>query len=242
MGQLLSDARRNFERGYALIGENRRNEGLALFADARLKTQKVKLMFPMNQEAGILELRMDQVTDPEAFAASFQRRLNEAIAGVERRSAEAFADLQNLAEINPRYPGIADALWQAEILMGRRIAPPDPRILRRSDELTGAARAVVNANVRDQFEAALRQLNEALSLNPNNDEAMALKDLVQTRMGAGNAVLSSADEGEYQRAVRELQQGNTLTARSLVEQLLQNPRNRNSTRINELRRRIEAIL
>jgi tetratricopeptide (TPR) repeat protein len=242
MGQLLSEARGNFERGYALIRANRGSEGIALFNEARRKTRKVKLMFPMNREAGILELRMDQVTDPEAFAASFQRRLNEAVAGVERRSAESFADLQNLAELEPRYPGVARALWQAEIVMGRRIAPPDPAILRRSGELTLAARAIVDANDRDHFEAALRQLNEALSLNPNNDEAMTLKDRVQARMGTGNAVLSSADEGDYQRAVMELQRGNTLTALSLVERLLQNSQNRNSTRIIDLRRKIEAIL
>ncbi|MDR2375444.1 MAG: hypothetical protein LBD96_03290 [Treponema sp.] len=242
MGQLLSEARRVFEQGYALIRANRVQEGTALFDEARLKIRKVKIMFPMNHEAGMLELRMDQVTDPRAFSASFQRRLDEAFVGVQRQSAESFADLQNLAELNPGYPGIAGILKQAEILMGYRVAPPDPRILRRSDELTRTARTIVDNNDRDQFEAALRQLNEALSLNPNNDEAMVLKDRVQTRMGTGNAILSSADEGEYQRAVRELQQGNTLTAMSLVERLLQNPRNRNSTRVIELLRRIQAIL
>jgi hypothetical protein len=242
MGQLLSEARGDFERGRALIRARRVSEGLALFDGARVKTRKVKIVFPMNREAGILELMMDQVTDPQAFNASFQRRLNEALDGVSRRSAADFAELQNLAELNPGYPGIDDILERADILMGYRIAPPDPRILRRSDDLTRTARAIVDSNDREQFEAALRQLNEALSLNPNNHDAMALKDRVQTRMGTGNAVLSSADEGEYQRAVRELQRGNTLTAMSLVERLLLNPRNRNSTRIIELRRRIEAIL
>jgi hypothetical protein len=242
MGQLLSDARRSYEEGAAHIRARRRDEGLALFSNARQKTREVKLIFPANQEAGLLELMMDQVSDPAAFNASFQRRLDEAAAGVRQRSAEAFADLQNLAELNPRYPGIAAALRQAEIDMGYRAAPPDPQRTRRSDELTQAARTIVNADVREQFDAALRQLNEALTLNPNNTQAMTLKDRVQTRMGVGNAVLSSAEEGEYQRAVRELQQGNSLVAMSIVEQLLQNPRNRNSTRIMELRRRIELVL
>jgi tetratricopeptide (TPR) repeat protein len=242
MGQLLNDAYRNYEEGAALISANRRSEGMARFNAARQKTQGVKLIFPVNHEAGMLELRMDQVADPEAFNASFQRRLSEAIAGTKRQSSESFADLQNLAELNPGFPGISGALWQAEIDMGYRTVPPDPQTLRRSDELTRAARAIVESNAWQQFEAALRQLNEALSLNPNNDQAMALKDRVQARLGTGNAVLSSAAEGEYQRAVRELQQGNTLMAMSIVEQLLQNPQHRNSTRILELRRRIEAIL
>jgi hypothetical protein len=242
MGQFLSEARRHYEEGAALIRAGRRDEGLIRFSDARENIRRVKFIFPENQEAGLLELRMDRLADPEVFNASFQRRLDEALAGIRRRSTEAFGDLQNLAEINPSYPGIADALRQAEIDMGFRPAPPDPQKLQRSADLTGAARAIVDANDREYFGAALRQLNEALTLDPDNTQAMALKDLVQTRMGAGNAVLSSADEGEYQRAVRELQRGNTLISLSIVEQLLQNPRNRSSTRILELRRRIQSFL
>jgi hypothetical protein len=242
MAQLLNDAHRNYEEGAALIRANRRSEGLARFNNARQKTQEVKLVFPVNQEAGMLELRMDQIADPDTFNASFQRRLNEAIAGIRRGSAESFADLQNLAELNPGFPGIQSALGQAEIDLGYRTVPPDPRILRRSDELTQAARLIVDANLRDQFEAALRQLDEALRLNPNNNQAMTLKDRIQTRTGVGNAVLSSEAEGEYQRAVRELQQGNTLVAMSIVEQLLRNPEHHNSTRILELRRRITTVL
>jgi NaMN:DMB phosphoribosyltransferase len=135
------------------------------------------------------------------------------------------------------------ALAQAEIDIGRRPAPPDPRTLAQANELTAAARRIIEGNIRLQFEVALRQLNEALTLNPNNTQAMSLKDRVQTEIGgAGNIVLSSASEGEYQRAVRELQQGNTLVALAIVEQLLQDPRNQSSTRILELQRRIQSVL
>ncbi|MDR0451062.1 MAG: hypothetical protein LBH26_07330, partial [Treponema sp.] len=243
MSQFLSAAMRNYEEGVRLIEAGRRTEGLARLNDARYMLQKVKLMFPVNQAAGLLELRIDQVADPAAFNASFQRRLNDAVAGTKRRSLESFADLQNLAELNPRYPGMQNALAQAEIDMGRRPAPPNPLSLARSNELTVAARRIVENNARLQFEVALRQLNEALALNPNNTQAMALKDRVQTEMGgSGNIVLSSAAEGEYQRAVRELQQGNTLVALAIVEQLLQDSRNRTSTRILELERRIHSVL
>jgi hypothetical protein len=243
MSQFLSAAAKNYEEGVRLINAGRRSEGLAWFDGSRYLIQKVKLMFPVNQEAGILELRIDQVTDPAAFTASFQRRLNDAIAGTKRRSLESFADLQNLAELNPRYPGIQNALIQAEIDMGRRPAPPDPAALARSSELAAAARRIVESNARLQFEVALQQLNEALILNPNNTQAMSLKDRVQTEMGgSGNIVLSSAAEGEYQRAIRELQQGNTLVALAIVERLLQDSRNRNSTRILELERRIHSVL
>jgi tetratricopeptide (TPR) repeat protein len=245
MSQLLSDANKSYNEGVRLINGNRRREGIAKFGEARQKTQEVKLIFPVNQEAGMLELRMDQLTDPAAFNESFVRRFNEAVAGTKpnRRSLESFAELQNLAELNPGYPGMQAAIRQAEIDMGYRPPDPDPRAIARSRELTNAAGLIVEANNRLQYEVALEQLNEALSLNPNNTVAMNLKDRVQTELGGrGNIVLDSITEQEYQRAVRELQSGNTLVALAIVQQLLQDPKNRNSTRIQELQRRIQSIL
>jgi hypothetical protein len=245
MSQLLSDARRAGEEGAALIGAGRREEGMALFDSARQKLRDLKLVFPENREAGMLELRMDQVSDPAAFNASFRLRLEEALGGIRNRTGragEAFTELQNLAELNPSYPGIRGILEQAEIDMGYRPAPPDPGKIRRSEELTRAARVITEAGDRELFPAALRQLDEALILDPGNTQAMILKDQVHTRMGTGNALLSSFDEEEYQKAVRELQRGNTLISMSIVNQLLQNPRNRGSTRILELQRRIQSLL
>jgi hypothetical protein len=245
MSQLLSDARKNYDEGVKFINANRRAEGIARFTEARQKTQEVKLMFPVNQEAGILELRMDQVTDPRVFEEGFSRRFNEAVAGTKppRRSMESLADLQNLAVINPRYPGMQAALTQAEIDIGLRPPPPDPRALARSNELTAAARRIIEENVSSQYDVALQQLNEALSLNPENAPAMRLKDQVQTRMsGTGVIVLTREAQEQYQIAVRELQEGRPLIAMSIVQQLLQDPRNRSSTLILELQRRIQTAL
>jgi hypothetical protein len=243
MSQLLSDARKKYGDGIRLINGSLREEGLARFAEAREKTREVRLMFPVNQEASLLDLRMDQVIDPAAFNASFQRRLTEAVAGTKRGSVESFAELQNLSEINPAYPGIRGLVVQAEIDMGYRPAPPDPRALARSNELTAAARGIIDRNVRAQFPAALEQLNQALALNPSNSQAMSLKDRVQTELGGGGSVvLNSAAEREYQRAVQALQQGNTLVAMTIVRQLLQDTQNQNSRRILDLQRRIESIL
>lgn len=243
MSQLLSDARRFYDEGVRLLNSSRRAEGLAKFAEARKKTQEVRLMFPVNEDAGILELMIDQVTDPDTFAASFQRRFNEAVAGARRRSQESFADLQNLAKINPRYPGMTAAVSQAEVDMGYKLPPPDPAMLSRSGELAASARRIIEGNIRSQFSVALEQLNQALRLNPNNTQAMSLKDRVQTEVGGSAAVLlSSADEREYQRAIQAFQRGNKIDAITIVRQLLQDPRNRNSARILELQRRIESIL
>jgi hypothetical protein len=242
MSQLLSEARKKYEEGVRLINSGNRSQGLLRFDEARQFTREVKLMFPVNQEAGILELRMEQFTDPTAFNASFEQRLRTAVAGSRQRSIESFADLQNLAEINPGYPGIRAIVYQAEIDMGYRPPPPDPRDLARSNELTAAASRIVDENVTALYDVALTQINEALALNPENTAAARVKDRLLGRMSVpGAIVLSSEDEEEYQRAVRELQAGNNLIAFAIVERLMQNPRNRNITKLIELQRRIQSV-
>jgi len=243
MSQLLSEAKRNYEEGVRYINIGQRSNGLAKFSEARQQTREVKLIFPVNQEAGILELRMDQFIDPAAFNASFEQRLRDAVAGTRRRSLESFADLQNLAEINPRYPGIAGILRQAEIDMGYRLPPPNPQNLARSRELAASASRILEGNISTQYEVAVAQINEAIALNPENIEATLVKDRLLTRMSApGAIVLNSQDESNYQRAVRELQSGNNLMAMAIVERLLQNPNNRNVIKLIELQRRIQSVL
>jgi hypothetical protein len=44
------------------------------------------------------------------------------------------------------------------------------------------------------------------------------------------------------QAVAELQKGNKITAAAIVEQLLQDPKNRNSSKIQELKKRIDSQL
>jgi hypothetical protein len=243
MSQLLSQAQRNFEEGVRYINSGQRTLGLTKFDEARQLTREVRLVFPVNQEAGILDLRIEQFLDPTAFNATFAQRLNSAVAGTKRRSIEAFADLQNLAEINPRYPNMRAILTQAEIDMGYRQPPPNPANIARSRELTASARRILESNAAAQYEVALTQLNEAITLNPENTEAPQVRDRLLTRMSVpGGIVLSSEDESDYQRALRELNAGNSLVALSLVERLMQNPRNRNITKLIELQQRIQSGL
>jgi tetratricopeptide (TPR) repeat protein len=243
MSQLLSQAQRNFEEGVRHINAGRRTPGLEKFEEARQLTREVRMMFPINQEAGLLELRMEQFTDPAAFNASFEQRLNNAVAGTKQRSMESLADLQNLAEINPRYPNIRAIINQAEIDVGLRPPPPNPADIARSRELTASARRILEGNISTQYEVAITQIDQAIALNPNNTDAARIKDRLLNRMSVpGGIVLTSEDEEDYQRALREFSAGNNLVAYAVVERLLQNPRNRNITKLIELQRRIQSVL
>ncbi|MDR2759222.1 MAG: hypothetical protein LBB78_07575 [Spirochaetaceae bacterium] len=243
MSQLLSDAKKSYDEGVLFINTDRRSAGLTKLTEARQKTRQVRHLFPVNEEADFLELRIDQITDPSAFNRSFQRRLEEAVAGIKNRSSQAFTDLQTLAGINPQYPGMAGILEQAEIDMGYRPSLPNSLDLVKSNELTTMAQNMVYSKNRSLYPFALELLNQALQLNPDNGQAMVLKDRVQTDLGGTETIVLDDDaEQDYQRAVRELQQGNPITALSIIQQLLRNPRYRNSAKIIALQRRIESVL
>jgi tetratricopeptide (TPR) repeat protein len=243
MSQLLSDAKRAYDEGLGFIETNQQETGLAKLTEARQKTREVKLLFPVNAEADFLELRIDRMTDPAAFDRSFKRWLSEAVAGVGEQSLRAFEDLQSLALLNPRYPGMADILEQAEIVMGYRPPPPSSRDLALSRDLAVAAQAIVSGHNQARYLLAREQVDQALRLDPRNDLAVDLKARIQAALAEmGALVPEGGAEQEYQRAVRELHQGNPLTALSIVQQLLQEPRYRNSPKLIALRRRIESVL
>jgi tetratricopeptide (TPR) repeat protein len=243
MSQLLSDARRICDEGLRFIQMNRREPGLTKLTEARRKAREVKLLFPVNAEADFLELRIDQVMDPAAFDRSFRQRLAAAVAGTGERSLRAFEDLQRLALLHPRYPGMADILEQAEIAMGYRPPPPPPQDLARSRELVAEVWAIVYQNSLVQYPFALEQVDQALRLDPHNSQAAALKEHIQTVLAEQeDLILDNGAEQEYQQAVRELHRGNPLTALSIVQRLLREPRYRSSTKIIALQRRIESAL
>jgi hypothetical protein len=243
MSQLLNQAKINYEEGIRLVNAGQRTQGIAKFDETKRLTMEVKLMFPINQEAGMIDLRIEQFLDPRAFNASFEQRLRNAIARTRQRSLEAYAELQNLAEINPAYPGMRAIITQAEIDIGIRPPPPNPADLARSTELTAAARRILDSNQTEQFNVAIRQLDEAIRLNPQNMEAPRVRDMINSRGNQPSSnVLSSADEATYQQAMRELQAGNNLVAFALVERLMGNPQNRAVPKLVALQQRISSLL
>jgi hypothetical protein len=242
MSQLLSSAAIEYADGMALLNTHR-PRALEYFSGVRQKTQEVKLLFPLNQEANLLELRMDQVIDPVAFNTSFQERLNSAISGTKNADLQAFADLQDLATLNPNYRGISQIVYQAEVDMGIRPPPPDEVAIARSRDLTRSAQNLIAGGVRANLEVAQQQLTEALRVNPDNAAAVAELDRVERLMGRRAASeLESAVDTDYQEALRELLAGNKLIAYSIVRRVLSRPEYRNSGRFQELLQRIESVL
>ena len=158
---------------------------------------------------------------------------------------QAYADLLDLYEINPKYPGLKQLIYDVEIEIGIRKKPIDKAEAQKAAALTAQAKKMIDSAGGDEarLRNALTLLNQASAINADSAETTGLIDSVQTRVG-GNAtlVLSGEDEAKYQKAVQALQKNNVITAKALVEQLLKKNTNRNSQKILELQKRVNALL
>lgn len=247
MSQILSIAHQYFDSGSAKIKKGQKEEGLELLEQAKKKLQEVQLVYPLNQEASLMTLRIDQLVNPGLFNEMFEQKVNAAKENykVASRAQQAYADLVDLYQINPNYPGLKKLINQVEIDLGFAQKPVDNSSLIRSQSLTREAQQIVNAagSNQTQLRNALAKLDEAITLNPNNDQAILLKDRVQISLGGrASVVLTAADEAKYQQAIQELQKNNIVGAYALVEQLLQNANNRRSAKVLDLQKKVKALL
>jgi hypothetical protein len=247
MSQILNIAHQHYSQGAALLTQGRRVEAESILNLAKQKLKELQLVYHFNQEANLLLLRIDRLIDPRTFETQFTNRV--ASARTEYRSPEtqqqAYADLLDLYEINPSYPGLRNLIVQVEIDIGIRPKPIDQAALNRSRSLTSQALSLLDRS--GQNEVALRQalalVDEAIMLNPNNNDAIILKDRTLSRLGGQTVtVLSGADESEYQRAVREISRGNAIEAKAIVEMLLQKDSNKRSFKVLELQKKVDSLL
>lgn len=247
MSQILSIAHQYFDKGSELFKKGNREEGTLLLEQSKQKLQEVRLVYPLNQEASLLTLRIDQLINPDSFNEMFEQKINSAKENYKVPSTlqTAYTDLLDLYEIRPDYPGLASLIYQIEIDIGIRQKPVDNSMLVRSQQLTQQADSIIASagNNENQLRSALEKLDQAIQLNPNNDRAVLLKDRVQVALGGrSSVVLSSADEAKYQQAIQELQKNNIIGAYSLVEQLMQNSANRRSSKVLDLQKKVKALL
>ena len=247
MSQILSIAQQYFNQGSDLLNQGKRKDGEKVLSLALQKLRELQLVYPLNQDASLLTLRIQKILDPDGFTGLFAKRVDTARENykVTGKQQLSYTDLLDLYAINPSYPGLKQLIYNVEIDLGIRQKPVDRKALNLSKVLTAEALRMVDAAGRDEvkLQSALSKVDEAIKLNPGNDDAMLLKDRIQTSIGGKAAVvLSSEDEAKYQQAITELQNNDIVTANTLVEQLLQKQSNRRSSKILDLQKKIKALL
>ena len=247
ISQTLNAAYQYFEEGMQKINSGSRNAGMELLNTAREKIKDVQVLYPLNQEANLLALRIAKFIDPTGFEELFRQRYNTARNEYRNPATvnRAYADLKDLYEINPKYPGLKKLIYDMEVELGIIIPPPDPQKIARAARLVGEARHQYEVNPRNEIalNGILNKLDEALTLNPENSEAAILIDRIKTGMGGQSlVVLTADDELLYQKAVQELSKGNTITAAALVAELWRNTKLRKSAKIIDLKNKVDSLL
>ena len=90
--------------------------------------RNVQNVYPLNKEARLLALRIQRETDPDGFPRQFENLYKAALASSDKK--EQLADLQDLREINPNYPGLSSKIYSLEEELGlhpKKIAVSKPK-------------------------------------------------------------------------------------------------------------------
>lgn len=249
MSQILSIANQYYAEGQKLIQRGKRQDAEDILNQAKQKLNELKLVYPLNQEASLLTLRIDQLLDKNAFNTMFASKVETARVNYKAKDAEtkqqAYSDLVDLYEINPDYPGLKNLIYQVEIELGIRQKPVDNSALVKASSLAREAERILASAGRDstKLQQAKDRALQAVALNPNNDLAITVLDEIALKVGGQAAVvLSAEDEALYQKAVQELQKNNIIAANTIVQQLLNKSVNKRSAKILELQKKVQALL
>ncbi|MBN1835228.1 MAG: hypothetical protein JW820_05210 [Spirochaetales bacterium] len=237
MTQLYNQAVADFEEGRRLLAANRRPAALERFRRAQERLTQILKHFPYNRDARLLALRIDQVEDPEEFARQIAELYRQAVDTTGRNDQEAYAILKDIESVQPRYPGLAQALANVEINLGVRQPPVDPNRLREATERYSQAQSLWLQQQPDLYPAALKLVNDAIDLNPDYDQAAVLKDRIQLAMGGTRAKpMTSDDRRLFENAVALFGRGAYFQALAVVRQL--KARYPNDPELLDLERRI----
>ena len=244
LGNYLNLAQQDFRQGRTLYTSGEEQQGERLLNRAIENLRNVREVRPLNWNARILELRILQITEEQNFPQVFAARYEDAVDRIDEGELLAvYGELEALAEINPDYPGLQEQIRQLEIQLNLREDPVDQARIAESSQLFAQAQRLAEAGSRDQAVVAVSLLEEAVDLNPNNQDAKFLMDSLRIRLGGQATVaLSSADEQQYRLAETLFAQGQVARAFSIVERLLADPENQGYPPLIELRRRIALRL
>ena len=245
MSQLLNLAYAYFEEGSELIKKGKRNEGITKLDIAVENIQKLQLVYPLNQEAAILTLRINQLKDSKKFEREFSQKINAAKLMCEnpKTRKEGYANLLDYYEIQPGYKGLKELIYKVEIDIGIRQKKADNSGVKKANQLLSEAKKIYSSAKDDEekLKQALAKVDESLSLVMDNEEAVKLKDEITTRIGGTViTVLSTEDERLYQLAVQRLQSNNVIEANLILEKILQKKGNASLQKIKDLKNKIDA--
>jgi hypothetical protein len=217
----LSEARKLYLRGDGLVKSGDKDGAAKAFESARQNLGFVTRAFPLNSDAGYLNLQILKSTDPDAYKKSLPRRVEEAIALLDTDATSGYSRIADLYKMEPSYPGLKAALEKAEIKVGKRRAPPTKAEQARAAALIAEAEKLRGTGRKDDQAKAEDRLNAALVADPTNKKALSMLREINILKGESvGAKLSMADQAILDQATRDFAARRYNQARDGVNRLL----------------------
>lgn len=240
----LNMAKLSFERGIDFKKAGKKNEAEEAFNISLTNIRNVQNVYPLNKEARLISLKIQQELDPEGFPRQFENQYN--AAKLNTKLNERLADLQDLHAINPKYPGLSKEIYDLEEQLGMH-----PKKEVKADVKKQAAAKLAEAKSimkkagtsETELNRALNAVNQAILLDSTNSEAKNLKLQIQLKVGAQTtAILTQADEKLYAEAGRLFNQRKFSEANDIMTELWKSGAARKSRKVIDLRNRIARRL
>ncbi len=223
MTQYLSLARMAYEDGISKQKAGRVAAANADFAKAQDFIANVTRTFPLNADAGFLNLQILKATNEADFRASLPGRIDDAAALLKTDPAAGYARIADLSRIEPTNARLSSLLVQAEIATGKRKPAPTAAQRAQAQQLTDQARQLIKTGRQADLAQAERLIVQALALDPNNRDAQSLSLNIQTLRGVGpDKVLGVEDARRLADARLYFSQGQYNQARDTLNALLAN--------------------
>lgn len=236
----LDMAKQSFERGVQIKKAGDGEKAKELFGLALTNIRNVQNVYPLNKEARLITLKIQQELDPEGFPRQFENQYN--AARLNSNKNERLADLEDLYAINPKYPGLAQEIYEIKDSLGMFPKKEVKKEFKLSaDSKIKEARKAFKAAGTDEkkLNDALRLINEAIAIDGTSKAAKELKLDIQLKIGSTNtAILSQKDEKMYAEAARLFNQRRFSDAKVLIDNLLTGVAAKRSRKVIDLYNRI----
>lgn len=189
MSQILSQANMYYDQGVKLYNAGNKTEGDRSFESAIENIEKIRKVYPNNEDAGVLLLKIRYFRNPELLkqniADSLAKCKNKKLSLEERTNA--YNELLNYQKYDSGNKELSNEIVNIEIELGMRPKPVDNSAKARAQRLVQDALKDEKAGRRTQ---ALTKANQALALDRDNTQAQSLKDRLTTQRGATTTVTS----------------------------------------------------
>ncbi|MCR4821924.1 MAG: hypothetical protein K5873_03515 [Treponema sp.] len=233
-------AKQSFERGINLKKQGKREAANEAFNVALTNIRNVQNVYPLNKEARLITLKIQQEVDPEGFPRQFENQYNAAKANSDL--SQRLADLEDLYEINPKYPGLAQEIYNIKDSLGMFPKKTVKKEVKKSaDSKIAEARRAFKAAGDDEekLNQALRLANEAIAIDGTSKAAKELKLNIQLKIGStSTAILSQNDEKMYAEAARLFNLRRFADAKNVMDRLLKGRAAKKSRKVIDLNNRL----